>query len=407
LFLEADDGSEAVVTGRQLARQLTDEVRLVLLASCKTGQVPVLRKGGQHAFVGVASAMVAAGVPAVVAMQFTVSVDAAESFIAPFYRAIDANLPLDDAVSEGRLEMESRGQPGDVEWATPVLFLRAFDSKVLDLKVGEIPPRRIAIYNTNDLGEDELRHAHFRVDVRHLFDRRWPRQAGAWNGEILDALRRTLTGRVGLLPSATPLELNFAAPLSVAFASGFLLPVKERRPISVLQRGAVWRFDGPPPADAPHWLDAAAAAQCLPGDLPLAAAGESGCNHVVVVIEGNRPVLPAVAGFLARSELEPPRVGHVVLARMPGMGQFAVRDGAHAYGLASELTARVDALCRTLAHPTVHLFLAGPNGLAFALGQHFRVIARTQLYEYDFENSSHGSYEPSIWLDSPAMGGSA
>ncbi|KXJ04522.1 hypothetical protein AC249_AIPGENE8828, partial [Exaiptasia diaphana] len=63
LLLEREDGSEHAVTARELAKRLTPEVKLVILTSCNTGQIPVPRTGKGHPFAGVASALVAAGRP--------------------------------------------------------------------------------------------------------------------------------------------------------------------------------------------------------------------------------------------------------------------------------------------------------------------------------------------------------
>ncbi len=400
LFFDRNEGGEHLVTGRELARQLTEDLRLIVLASCNTGKIPLVRRNGQHPFAGVASALVAAGKPAVVAMQFSVSEEAAKAFAGPFYRAIDADESIDVAVTEGRLAIDARGEEGDLEWATPVLFLRSPDGRILNLKDG-VPPKTVAIFNVLDLGKEKMRHVDFEVDLRDHFKRGdgEPRVSSEWNDAIMRDLRATLLGK---LPATSPIRLELAAPLSVAFACGFLLPVNERRSIAVRQGEEVWTFDGHPPLGATFWLSDAAARELIPPGFPFA--GDS--DDIAVVVEGARPAIDAVSDYLKREDIEPspPRVGALVYARFDRASQYSIRGGAHARCLAEELVARVDAVASGRGYPTIHFFLAGPNGLAVAIGRLCHLLPRIQLYEFDKEKRHHKTYEPSITLVPPRMG---
>jgi len=399
LFFERDDGTEHLVTGGELARRLTKDVRLVVLASCSTGKIPRLRRDGRNPFAGVASALVAAGVPAVVAMQFGVSEDAAKAFVAPFYVALHRGQPIDVAVTRGRLAIEDRGEEGALEWATPVLFLRSPDGVILRVQEEEAPARSVAIYNTLDLGKDKLEHVDFEVDLIDYFEDRWIHNRADWNGAVYDELRHTLVERI---PKQSPIHLELAAPLSVAFTTGFLLPVNERRPITVGQRGKPWSFESDPPPGAPFWLDEQKTRELTPPNFPLTADS----NDVVVVVEALRTVLGKVAVYLEHSDLEapPPRVGRLVYVRLDRPGQEALLSGAHARVLAEELVNRIETAILDRPETTVHLFLACPNGLALAIGRLSRTLRRIQLYEFDFEGKRHGTYEPSITLVPPRMG---
>ena len=82
------------------------------------------RISGVEPFSGVATALVRAGVPAVLAMQFPISDQAAIAFSREFYRRLASGDALETAVTEGRL-LISRRDPESLEWATPVLYLRA------------------------------------------------------------------------------------------------------------------------------------------------------------------------------------------------------------------------------------------------------------------------------------------
>jgi CHAT domain-containing protein len=78
----------------------------------------------ERAYLGVAPALVDAGLLAVVAMQFSVSDEGARIFAQDFYRMLARRRPVDEAVDQARvatmlnLGLECR------DWAAPVLFLR-------------------------------------------------------------------------------------------------------------------------------------------------------------------------------------------------------------------------------------------------------------------------------------------
>jgi hypothetical protein len=126
LFFAGPNGASLPVSGQALASKLKDfrSLRLVFLNACDTA-----RTSGDKAvnpFAGVASALVLGGMPAVLAMQFPISDVAAISFSKAFYQRLAAGDPVDTAVAEGRQAVHST-DPGSVEWATPVLFLRTPD----------------------------------------------------------------------------------------------------------------------------------------------------------------------------------------------------------------------------------------------------------------------------------------
>lgn len=125
LLLEREDGSADPISGEELGVYLADELptlRLVFLNACKTATS--IAHSGVDPFAGVATALIRAGVPAVVAMQFPISDQAAISFADTFYQRIAQSFPVDAAVAEARKALYSEERS---EWATPVLFLRAKD----------------------------------------------------------------------------------------------------------------------------------------------------------------------------------------------------------------------------------------------------------------------------------------
>lgn len=129
LFFTGDDGSAEAVSGDALAGELTaaSELRLVVLNACSSGRVAAANAADP--FAGVATALLAAGIAAVVAMQFPITDRAAIAFSQALYRRLAAGAPLDRAVAEGRLAIR-RGDERSYEWATPVLYLHGNDPRL-------------------------------------------------------------------------------------------------------------------------------------------------------------------------------------------------------------------------------------------------------------------------------------
>ena len=127
LYFTGDDGRSAEVGAAELAAHLRDatSLRLVVLNACQTAQA-----GAAGALATVAGALLQAGVPAVVAMQFPVGDQAAIAFSKTFYRRLAAGDPVEAAVTEGRLAIAGKLR-GSLEWITPVLFLRAADGRLV------------------------------------------------------------------------------------------------------------------------------------------------------------------------------------------------------------------------------------------------------------------------------------
>ncbi len=127
LYLEREDGSADPLDSERLKAIFLDEsdsLRLVFLNACKTAVSA--EDTGLDPFAGIATMLIEVGIPAVVAMQFPISDDAAIRFADTFYRRIVQGMPVDTAVAEGRKALWVEGNPHD-EWATPVLFMRSRD----------------------------------------------------------------------------------------------------------------------------------------------------------------------------------------------------------------------------------------------------------------------------------------
>jgi hypothetical protein len=128
LLFENELGMSERVSGADLAQHLADHrsLRVCVLNACEGA-----RTGVADPFSGVAASLVRRELPAVIAMQFAISDDAALVFAEEFYLALAAGLPVDGAVAEARkaIHAENLG----LEWGTPVLFLRIDDGRLFDV----------------------------------------------------------------------------------------------------------------------------------------------------------------------------------------------------------------------------------------------------------------------------------
>jgi uncharacterized protein YraI len=131
LIFEDEQGRGVAVRGTRLATILHDHdpLRLVILNSCDGA-----RTAPADPFGGVAQCLLRQGIPAVIAMQFQVSDDAAIVFAHEFYGAIADGYPVDAALVESRKAMFAHGH--SVEWGTPVLHLHAPDGVIFDIAPG-------------------------------------------------------------------------------------------------------------------------------------------------------------------------------------------------------------------------------------------------------------------------------
>jgi len=135
LALEGPDGRAQLISGADLGALLHDHrsLRLALLNSCEGA-----RGGRTDPYAGTAQSLIYQGIPAVVAMQFEITDGAAITFAHSLYEAVADGYPLDAAMSQARNAI--RDQPNPVEWATPVLYLRAPDARVFDVSTAPSEP---------------------------------------------------------------------------------------------------------------------------------------------------------------------------------------------------------------------------------------------------------------------------
>jgi tetratricopeptide (TPR) repeat protein len=132
-FTEKGRGRRHLLRSRDLARLLDGHpsLRLVFLNSCEGA-----RGSEGDPFSGTAATLVRRGIPAVVAMQYQITDEAAIEFSSAFYESLADGLPVDAAVTEARVAVSMDSM---LEWGTPVLYMRSPDGRLFDISTETSP----------------------------------------------------------------------------------------------------------------------------------------------------------------------------------------------------------------------------------------------------------------------------
>lgn len=131
LYLQDNDGQTKIVRDSDITLRLgalSPLPHLVFLAACESARRD---PGNQNAFVGLAAKLVACGVPAVVAMQDMLPLDAAQKLTGDFYAYLMLHGVVDRALAQARLLLFD---PSSKIWSTPVLYMRLKDGLLFDLE---------------------------------------------------------------------------------------------------------------------------------------------------------------------------------------------------------------------------------------------------------------------------------
>ena len=123
LVLTVGDGGPRPVYAQELAREMRGMgISGVVLNACASAV-----DGTAASFLGLAPALIRAGIPAVVAMQHDIRDSSAVRFSGELYRALADGWPLDAAVTEGRKAIHRYDGDENWDWGVPVLFMRSSD----------------------------------------------------------------------------------------------------------------------------------------------------------------------------------------------------------------------------------------------------------------------------------------
>ena len=216
------------------------------------------------------------------------------------------------------------------------------------------------------------------LDLVRYFDERYIRNEADWEGRISPELREFL---LGAAKSGDRLRLILDTHISVAFAAGAVLNVKSGRRIEIEQRTGGRRFWSMDSDELdPAWPPFNFEDEIVPG----------GGDEIAVAASLTHDASPGARGFVQKRL---PQVGWILHAKINGgTSQRSVRCGCHAWQLAESIVRRVlAARSQGRRAPPVHLFIAGPIGFAFFLGQQ-TAIGPARVYEWDFEGKRGSGY---------------
>ena len=215
------------------------------------------------------------------------------------------------------------------------------------------------------------------LDLVPNFDGRYLRPGKKWNVDIEPKLTEFLQHAVSRHSS---LRLVIDAHISVAVAVGRILDVKAGRSISIEQRTpGVGREDWEPNTgvDGP----------------PALLTADGGEGAVVLALSITHDVLPAVRAY---AEQHLPKAHVLQVKGAGGASALSIVSGAHAWQIVEQLASELRTIPGVPGRQ-IHLFAAAPNGLAFFLGRQLGLGPIT-VYEWDFEGSRGGGYQPGISL---------
>ncbi len=377
-------------------------LRLAVLNACHSGELP--SDAGGDPLASIAAALSVYGVPAVIGMQVAVTDSAAIAFASAFYGALREGESIETAVADGRLAIDLDSP----EWATPVLYLRGEASDLFDFGVqrqGPITrssgPPELALGIRTLVGSEKFHLADWAKRLETTVDRLLPLEEffqgrfisspGLWAGRVLPRLNRFLAEAV---EQERALKLSLAAHGTVAFAAGYYF-TKSATKVTLVQVTS---------GETLFWSE-------REGEIPKGHIWQDfeentlnpGAPDVAVAVEITQNTSRAASTYVAERGTS---VGRLVTARIAGQpGKTRVQSGAHAHRLASDLHQWLKDHTGNHSQRRLHLFISAPNAFLFFLGQLARNLGPVRLYEYDFEGTRHGTYEPSLDLpaDSPAF----
>ncbi|MEW6030609.1 MAG: CHAT domain-containing protein [Chloroflexota bacterium] len=151
LLLENEQGGGHRLSARDLGTLLHDHrpLRLVVLNACEGARAAL-----DDQFAGTAQSLIQQGIPAVIAMQFRITDQASITLAHEFYGALADGYPVDAALTEARKAIKTQGN--ELEWGTPVLYMRSPDGRIFD--VAQLPaaaPRPVPLADPQEAARQE------------------------------------------------------------------------------------------------------------------------------------------------------------------------------------------------------------------------------------------------------------
>ena len=229
------------------------------------------------------------------------------------------------------------------------------------------------------------------LDLLQWFDGRSIRFPELWQQQIYPAVESFLSST---LRPGQRCHIHLHTHASIAFAAGYCLDSKSGIDVAVIQSTAsgreIWRPSPHPKTD-----------QYPPWTFTEKLISEDGTD-VALALGVTHDIAPDVQFYSTQAYLPIRRIISCTASSRPA--PQAVLDATHAKLLADQLSAHLRS-DRTIAERQgrLHIFAAAPNALVFFIGQLARSFGRCILYEYNFDTSAPGAYQPSLIFPPPTQ----
>lgn len=223
------------------------------------------------------------------------------------------------------------------------------------------------------------------LDFVPEFEGRYIRQDSHWKDKIVPQLAKFLSEKAKGLDQ---LSLIMDTHVSIAFAVGAVLNMKCGKNIQIEQRTNGRRF----------WsVDDTTIDSGWPRMAFQEEEIEGSGDAIALSIGLTHDISATVRSFIKAGELKVKKLLHCKLSG--GSSHRSILNGSHAAVLAEEtVNAAQSILHRSLTGRHTHIFIAGPNGFAFFLGQHQKTIGPCSIYEWDFDGEKGGGYSLGVTL---------
>jgi len=164
------------VSSRDLGILLHDHrhLRLAVLNACEGA-----RSSMEDQFSGTAQSLMRQGLPAVIAMQFRITDIAAITLAREFYTALADGYPVDAALTEARKAIKTHGN--DLEWGTPVLYMRAPNGQIFDVESMQSEPQNIKAETIQDAESENKLTALYTEGLEAFYLNEWENAIAKFN----------------------------------------------------------------------------------------------------------------------------------------------------------------------------------------------------------------------------------
>ncbi|MET4071179.1 hypothetical protein ABID58_005990 [Bradyrhizobium sp. S3.2.6] len=173
LVFEDDKGAVCEVSARNICEILCKRgIQLIFLNACETGRGEARGTKQRKADFnrGIAPALVANGVPAVVANQFSVRDEAATEFSQHFYWSLAQGDSYGSAAREARIAVNYATSHDTIDWAVPVVYARDPEGRICERRT--LPKEALLTPLVSTTARRATMLHKFRVavwDVNHVF----------------------------------------------------------------------------------------------------------------------------------------------------------------------------------------------------------------------------------------------